>query len=163
MKLRGRVMALATFLMFVCALSGMAAPLISLQKLYGGKLEKELPVTLSNLKNGGALILFWRSDCAPCLLEASLLLEISESHPNLKIKLVALQNMVEFKKHPPKGLQGNVELFVSENNAAEILQEFGNTKSSLPFSVMLHSDGSLCETNYGILGKNEVNHWVKKC
>lgn len=132
-------------------------------ELLFSKFGQEKPITMNDLKSGQDLVLFWRSDCAPCLLEIGFLPKISKQFPYLKILLVSLQNKGFTQNHLSKNLPANVEQAVAISDAKAVLQEFGNEKLVLPYSVALRKNGSICAKNYGILGINKINNWIKTC
>lgn len=130
---------------------------LSFQPLQGGK-----PVTMAALHGHKTLVAFWRSDCAPCLHEMAILPAIVRENPTLPMVLVSLQD----RDHTRESLQNmafNMQVLVAQNNGGDVMRAFGNSKASLPFSVMLRADGSVCATHEGILGTQRINEWVKRC
>ena len=91
-----------------------------------------------DFKGQSALIVFWREDCPPCLHELEILPKIAKTYPELPIVTITLNDKVQ-------------------------TTAFGDTKHTLPYSVMLHADGSLCKNHYGILGSDLVKEWLKTC
>ncbi len=101
------------------------------------------------------LVVFWRSDCAPCAQEMRVLPVIAAEHPDMAIALVALDGGA------PPPMPANVEVMRGEGLA--MMRRFGNDRRALPYSVMLHGDGSVCARHYGVLGTDSVSEWVKSC
>lgn len=148
--------------LLACLLVCLAESSSSAGELLFSKAGEDKYLNIQDLKRGQDLVLFWRSDCAPCLLEIGLLPEISKQFPNLKILLVSLQNVELPQKHVLPNLP-NVGQAVAVSDVREVLQEFGNEKLALPYSVALRGDGSICAKNYGILGIRKINNWIKTC
>ena len=109
------------------------------------------------------LIAFWRSDCAPCLHELTLLPDIAKQHPDLSIMLVSLQDAEHTRAHVSP-MPANVHVLVAKDDAKTVLAAFGNDRVlALPYSVMLDSKGQRCDWYYGIIAPEKVKEWQKKC
>jgi thiol-disulfide isomerase/thioredoxin len=109
------------------------------------------------LNGAPALILFWRSDCAPCRKELAMLPALVAAHPDLPIAVIALRD-----EKIPAGLPPTVQFSLAAN-ADAMLASFGNVRHTLPFSAMRRADGTICATHTGLLGRDRVNQWVQSC
>lgn len=116
----------------------------------------------SKLKGEQTLVMFWRSDCAPCLEEMKILPDLAKKNASLTIALVSLQNAEATSANLPS-LPHNVQVFIAQGDGKEVLAKFGDEKLALPFSLMLNADGSVCKKHYGIIGTDIVKDWQKQC
>jgi hypothetical protein len=119
--------------------------------------------TVQELKESKNAVLFWRSDCAPCLIEMQHVPEIAITHPDTHIALIALQDKEAMQKQLPENLPNNIEVFFVDKEIRGLLLAFGNERAVLPFSVWLHQDGTICARNYGMLTLERFTNWRKTC
>lgn len=148
------------FIMIPALAYGANKDALSFTELSGEHLETRKMVTLADFHGQKTLLLFWRSDCPPCLHELALLPKIAKDNPTLSIVLISLQDEAHTRQHLT-AMPANVHVWIAQNNGKEVLAAFGS--QALPFSVSLHSDGSACHTHYGILGTDTVKEWEKLC
>ena len=135
---------------------------LSFVELSGEQMEETAPATLGMLAGREALIAFWRSDFASCLREMTILPQIAEDNPSLTIVLISLQG-AEYTRKYLHAMPDNIHVLVAKDDGKEVLKAFGNETRAMPFSVVLHADGSVCERRYGLLGTDIVKEWAKTC
>jgi hypothetical protein len=120
-------------------------------------------VTLAHWHNTPLLVIFWRSDCAPCMRELALIPALAKRYPRLPIALVSLQDATLTRAHLPQ-LPENVHILLGKDEPRTLLAAFGNDKIlALPYSVMRHANGTLCSTHHGILAPDTLKQWLKAC
>ncbi len=120
-------------------------------------------VTLDRWRGKPLLVLFWRSDCAPCLQELRRLPELAQQHPHLTIALISLEDVGLAAKHLP-ALPANVTSLIARDEVREIVTAFGNDKRiALPYSVMLDARGGICAKHSGIVATDDLNPWQQQC
>lgn len=120
-------------------------------------------VTISKWLGKQVLVLFWRSDCAPCLKEMAILPDIAKQNEDLTILLISLHDVEHTVSHLPK-LPSNVQKLVAKDDGRILLKNFGNERTlALPYSVMLSKQGAICEKQYGILSPIKIKEWRKQC
>ena len=107
-------------------------------ELSGASLEQHKSVTLAEFEGKKALLIFWSSDCAPCLKELTILPEMAADNPDLPIALIALQDEAHAKRHL-SAMPANVHVLMALKDGKDVLEAFGG--QALPFSMALHPDG----------------------
>ena len=113
-------------------------------------------VTIARWFGKPIAVLFWRSDCAPCLKELEALPAMAKHYPHLTIVIISLQDVEHTKQHLGT-LPKNVHILVGEMNAREILNAYGNDRAlALPYSVMLDAKGIIRQKHYGILSESHI-------
>ena len=128
--------------------------------LYGDHQEI---VRLDRWQGKPLLVIFWRSDCAPCLQELAVLPEIAEAYSDLAMVLIALDDVAHTQAHLPT-LPAHVPMLVAHEDARTLLTRFGNDRTlALPYSVMLNAKGAICAQHYGILSPHTLNKWRTTC
>ena len=146
---------------FIASTAAASTP-VSFQQLYGKGLSRIKPIKLSDI-TGKKLVLLWRADCVPCMAEMNIISKYSLSNPNLPIVIISLNGAKDARAKLPTEFSRNTSVLVSQNKTEEIFKTFGNVNNSLPFSVFLRKDGSICQKHYGIIGTNLINKWKEQC
>ena len=95
------------------------------------------------------LINFWASWCKPCVEELPLIESYAAEHAAqldvLAVAIDTLPHVEEFlAKHPL-----SLPIAVGTPWASELMAEWGNDISALPFSAMLDADGNLLKVHTG--------------
>lgn len=128
--------------------------------------DKQLEAAVSSTEDwhGQArLVTFWRSDCAPCLKEITILPEIARQNPELFIDVISLHDTEHTRPHLKK-MPENIRILVAEDEGRIVLSAFGNDRMlALPYSVMLDAKGQVCDWHFGIIAPEKVSTWRKKC
>ena len=115
-----------------------------------------------SLHGRAAVVIFWRSDCAPCLDEIRQLAELRRAAHPMQVVTVGLEN--------PEPLQAqlqrlNVEphsAWYSLEDPAQVLAAFG-TVPRLPLTIALDADGQICARRRGVLTPVLVAEWLADC
>ena len=132
-------------------------------QLSGKSYQQTRDVSLAEWHGQPLLVLFWRSDCAPCLIELRNLTDITARHKSLSIAIISLHDLNHTRGHLP-ALPRNAHALLANDDASELLAAFGNDKKlALPYSAMLDSNANLCQKHNGILTPALGNDWVKQC
>jgi thiol-disulfide isomerase/thioredoxin len=146
--------------LFCCALtreSPAATPAVHLARP-----GSDVPVDLATVRGGRpSVLLFWRTDCAPCLLELRNLSQLTRAARPGRLVLIALQPRDELAR----GLRrlGPVQTWRAMEDPVRVLVRFGGKPPSLPLAVALDPKGKVCRVRHGLLGRNIVAEWIKAC
>ena len=150
-------------MLFCTPLRAGEAAELTFTELLGAKLETTQTITPEMWKGKPALLVFWRSDCAPCLQEMQHFPDMAAQNKDLPIMLISLHDVAHTRRHAPI-TASNVHVLVAENDGKAILSAFGNTRTlALPYSVMLDATGKVCGKYYGILSPDKIKEWRKSC
>jgi thiol-disulfide isomerase/thioredoxin len=158
----GKVFWAAMAIMLVCPAAVRADAPWRLTRYYGEHLENHEPVTLDALRGHQALLAFWRIDCPPCRHELDTLPHIAQSHPDLPVRLVVMQDNREVQPYLFDHAKG-LAVWVASGRMGDIFKSFDAPRTALPLSVFLKADGSVCDRHYGIIGSEQVDTWIKTC
>jgi hypothetical protein len=135
------------------------------ERLSGDNLATQTPAQAADLTGkDGTLLVFWRSDCAPCINEMPQLFSYALTHASLKIALVGLDksDIVRARladAQPP----ANVQVYATNTDAKSVLQHFGNDRLALPYGAYAKGNGSVCGAHYGPLGTDVIAQWTGTC
>ncbi len=128
-------------------------------ELRGSMLQHTYSTNVQVLEGERALVVFWRSDCAPCLKEMALLPEMARENPELVFVVIALKDAADARAYLSE-MPENIRIWVAEDDGREVLVAFGNERAlALPYSVMLRESGERCDWFYGILTLEKVKQW----
>lgn len=109
------------------------------------------------------IVSLFRSDCAPCRHELTILPRIAERHPDLLVTLLVLHDDGVVARQADALRRPNLRIRTAKGSAEEIMARYGNDRQALPFSVALDRSGQVCGRHYGLLGLNLADEWGKAC
>lgn len=106
------------------------------------------------------LINFWASWCKPCVKELPLIESYAaENAAQLDVLAVAIDTLPHVQeflaKHPL-----NLPIAVGTPMASELMAEWGNDISALPFSAMLDADGKLVKVHTGPFDEKSLAEFI---
>lgn len=108
------------------------------------------------------LINFWASWCKPCVKELPLIESYAaENAAQLDVLAVAIDTLPHVQdflaKHPL-----DLPIAVGTPLASELMAEWGNDISALPFSAMLDADGKLVKVHTGPFDAESLHTFVSE-
>ena len=116
-----------------------------------------------SMSAGPAILMFWRPDCAPCLLELSDLKALRAAGRNALVIPVGLQPAAALRPALSRlGLNAN-DTLVTPEDPARLLVRFGGAPPRLPLAVAFRRSGELCGRHTGLLGRDQVRTWALTC
>ncbi|MGB0865981.1 MAG: TlpA disulfide reductase family protein [Granulosicoccaceae bacterium] len=106
------------------------------------------------------LINFWASWCKPCVVELPLIEALAqEQRAQLDVLAIAIDTLPHVQeflaKHPLE-----LPIAVGSPYASDLMAEWGNDKSALPFSVLLDAEGNLLKKHTGPFDANTLAAFV---
>lgn len=110
-----------------------------------------------------AIVLFWRSDCAACLIELSDLAALEASAGAARVIPIGLQPSAALHRALARlGLHDSDSLQALED-PARLLVRLGGAPPRLPLAVAFRTTGEICGRRSGLLGRNQVHAWAVSC
>lgn len=110
----------------------------------------------------GDLIVFWHPDCAYCLQELKHLGSSQDSALLAHTATIALLPHDSVRQGKYMLPEATLNL-ASRGNPADVLERFGNPDGVLPYAVITHADGSLCQQLAGIQSESELHKALSAC
>lgn len=133
------------------------SPDIGLSDLNGGTQR------LSTLRGRPAILVFWRSDCGPCLIELEGLRGLETASRPAHLVTVALQDRASAAAYLGRAGLRPAQAWVATTPAEQVLVDFNGPPPRLPLAVALDAQGRVCQRHVGLLGATRVKQWVSEC
>lgn len=110
-----------------------------------------------------AVVMFWRADCGPCLLELGDLAALRRAARPLAVTPVGLQPAATLRPALARLHLSDGDSLLTPDDAAAVLTRYGGAPPRLPLAVALSADGSVCARHTGLLGRDLVRRWGATC
>ena len=119
-------------------------------------------VRLGEMRNG-AILAFWRADCAPCLLELRAAHDYAAAARPARFLFVGLEGGPDLAAAARKSGAPQEMLVRGVGSASAILTAYGGAPPRLPLAVAFRPSGALCAHHGGLLGTDRVRTWARDC
>ncbi len=113
--------------------------------------------------SGPQVLMFWRADCGPCLLELSDLSALRAAAQPARLIPVGLQPAAALRPALRRLGLAEGETAVTREDAAAVLTRLGGAPPRLPLAVAFRADGRPCGRHTGLLGRDRVRAWARAC
>ena len=110
-----------------------------------------------------SIIMLWRSDCAPCLVELSRLSALRKAAGGAKITTLALEAPASAQTTARNRGLNVLDGFATIASPGRVLASAGQDIVLLPTSVVISANGRVCDAHVGILGTDQIREWVRLC
>lgn len=114
------------------------------------------------LQGQAAVVIFWRSDCAPCLEEIRQLEELKPAAQPMRVLTVGLENPEPLRAQLQRLDVQSHSAWYSLEDPAQVLAAFG-TVPRLPLTVAFDASGDICARRRGVLTPVLIAEWVAAC
>lgn len=121
------------------------------------------PQPLAQWQGRPLLINFWATWCAPCIAEMPLLDDYRSAQPagGLEVIGVALDDPAEVRSFLEGTLQVDYPILLGGHpNPRDLSVQLGNSRSVLPFSVLVDAEHRILATKFGDFDADELASWV---
>jgi Redoxin len=121
------------------------------------------PMAAAALKGRPRVLVLWRADCGPCLLELGNLKALEAAARPRDLVLVALDSP-DVARAKLKALKVQPRrLWYALDDNAKVLVALGGAPPRLPLAVAVDAQGRVCARRTGLLGTDIVRQWVLQC
>jgi peroxiredoxin len=118
--------------------------------------------SLSGWRNKVVVLNFWATWCPPCREEIPDFIKLQNIYGKAGVQVVglAVDNLDEVKAfYQAEGM--NYPVLIGEQDAFNILAEFGETTGSLPYTVVLNTEGKIVAHKLGALDLPRMEALIK--
>lgn len=117
----------------------------------------------SFLRGNKSLIMFWASNCPPCLMEMRDFARIKSSAGNIPIIVIADAWGANEQRllANPKSMGALIINVGSRYNS--FLEQFGDPEGAVPYSILMGTDGNACIAHIGQMSANSVQAMLREC
>lgn len=119
-------------------------------------------LVMQDFKGKPLLINFWATWCPPCVSEMPLLERMYSENAAKNIQILGIAaDKEEAVKRFVVQKQIHFPIAIAGGEAINLSKSLGNPLGSLPFSVFVHSDGTVQRVKIGELHEDDIKIWVK--
>ena len=111
----------------------------------------------------GTVVVFWRADCGPCLLELRDLAALRRAASPMSVTPVALQPTRDLDAALRRTGLAAAETLVAPGDGGGVLTLFGGAPPRLPLAVAFDERGRACSRRTGLLGYDHLRAWARAC
>jgi hypothetical protein len=142
----------------------LTTPVTALQSESGTGPTKSLKDALKqDQTRTGTIVLLWRSDCAPCLVELSRIAAFKEAAGSTRIATLALEPEAQARISAQRFSIPVENGFVTTRSMRQVLTSIRAGLLFMPTSVMISANGRICDSHIGILGTDKIAEWISRC
>jgi thiol-disulfide isomerase/thioredoxin len=150
---------LAMLMVLTAYASESAAPDAEVIDLKGPGAARSLRAVI---EGRATVVMFWRSDCAPCLEELERLEALRRAAEPLQLVTVGLESPESLRAQLQRMSIKSDFAWYSLDDPGEVLSAFG-TVPRLPLSVAFDAHGEICARRRGLLTTALIAEWVDTC
>lgn len=154
------------FLLLAVAASALALPALAGAVGPGERAPRLERLDGAPLPSSGAapdVLLFWRADCGPCLLEMADLAALRAAARPGRVTPVGLQPAATLRPALRRLGLDEADTATTREDPGALLTRLGGAPPRLPLAVALRSDGQVCGRHSGLLGRDQVRAWARSC
>ena len=115
------------------------------------------PRSLSEWRGQVVVLNFWATWCPPCREEIPLFIDLQKRHgrDGLQFLGVAIDRQEDVASYYVQ-IGMNYPTLIGDDNAIEIMRDYGNRMGSLPYSVIIDRDGQVTARKLGAFRGQEL-------
>ena len=110
-----------------------------------------------------SIMMFWRSDCAPCLVEVAGFDKVRQAAGNIPIIMVVPSFNKKDQYFLQKPIKYSAHIVLYKGNYNKMLEYFGDPEGGVPYSVMFDENGKGCISNLGPVNSKTVKDMYAEC
>lgn len=117
---------------------------------------------LNHWKGKVILLNFWASWCAPCQYEIPVLIELQTKHKEEGLQIVGIGVDKERPlRNVSRSLGINYPVLVADDSRGQkLLENWGNSKQVVPYSVVIGRDGRINYSHLGLVDQGVFDEYV---
>lgn len=118
---------------------------------------------LSELAGHPAILVVWRGDCGPCLIELLHIRDLQAAAVRTPLVMLAVDEPARIRQALQRYKAQPREIWVADGPARDVLVALNGEPPRLPLAIALDRKGGVCAHHLGLLGTDRVKDWVRRC
>lgn len=118
---------------------------------------------LSALNGQPHVVLLWRSDCAPCLIELQNFAALEAATGAGRLVTIAIEPVGQARQTLHQFNVPPHPAFVAQGDATVFLEAISDGGRRLPLALALDRRGHICARHVGLLGTDLARAWIRQC
>jgi thiol-disulfide isomerase/thioredoxin len=129
-----------------------AAPLIDLESQ---------AVTLAAYRGKPLIVNFWARWCGPCKVEIPELVSLQKRNTGVEVLGLNLESNAPTVRDFGYAYDINYPVFLTRESGLALMQALGNTKTVLPFTVVINRHGTIVSSHVGAMTREKLDAAVQ--
>jgi thiol-disulfide isomerase/thioredoxin len=122
------------------------------------------PRSLASLAGRPVVMILWRSDCGPCLVELQGLRGLQSAAAPAAVVTLSLDETAAPARRALAKLDAHPRYaWRSLEPGGKVLTDLNGAPPRLPLAVAFDRKGALCARHLGLLGTERVQAWARQC
>jgi thiol-disulfide isomerase/thioredoxin len=118
-------------------------------------------VTLAAYRGKPLIVNFWARWCGPCKVEIPELVDLQKRNTGVEVLGLNLENNAPTVRDFAFAYDMNYPVFLTKEPGLALMKALGNSKSVLPFTVVINRHGSIVSTHVGAMTREKLDAAVQ--
>ena len=118
-------------------------------------------VTLGKYRGKPLIVNFWARWCGPCKVEIPELVSLQKRNTGVEVLGLNLENNAPTVRDFAFAYDVNYPVFLTKESGLALMQALGNSKSVLPFTVVINRHGDIVSTHVGAMTREKLDAAVQ--
>ena len=118
-------------------------------------------VTLAAYRGKPLIVNFWARWCGPCKVEIPELVDLQKRNTGVEVLGLNLENNAPTVRDFAFAYDMNYPVFLTKEPGLALMRALGNSKSVLPFTVVINRHGSIVSTHVGAMTREKLDAAVQ--
>lgn len=115
------------------------------------------------LQGRNALVMFWASNCPPCLVEMQGFARIKAAADGTPIIVIVERYGTREQGLLANPRNGGALILNVGSNFRTLLVEYGDNEAALPYSILMGRTGSACIAHLGLMNPRAISDMQAEC
>ena len=118
-------------------------------------------VTLAHYRGKPVIVNFWARWCGPCKVEIPELVSLQKRNTGVEVLGLNLENNAPTVRDFAFAYDINYPVFLTKEAGLALMQALGNTKTVLPFTVVINRHGTIVSSHVGAMTREKLDAAVQ--
>jgi len=118
-------------------------------------------VTLAKYRGKPLIVNFWARWCGPCKVEIPELVSLQNRKTGVEVLGLNLENNAPTVRDFAFAYDVNYPIFLTKEPGLALMQALGNSKTVLPFTIVMNSHGTIVSSHVGAMTREKLDAAVQ--